>query len=88
MTERYRRAEGLLAAVVDDDVLLFDAKRGTYFATSGVGAALWEALEQPCGLDQLCTLVLERYQVAPEVCAEDVAAFLARLEAAELVVRV
>jgi hypothetical protein len=88
MQQRYQRAEGLLAAEVDEDVLLFDATRGTYFATSGVGALLWEALAEPQTLEELCEQVLARYEVGPEVCAEDVTAFMERLEAAGLLRKV
>jgi hypothetical protein len=88
MTERYRRAEGLLAAEVDQDVLFFDAARGTYFATSGVGAALWQVLAEPRDLEELCATVVARYQVEPDECTQDVAAFVTRLVAEGLLVRV
>jgi hypothetical protein len=79
MTERYRRADGLLAAEVDQDVLFFDATRGTYFATSGVGATLWQELAEPRDLEELCAAIVDRYQVEPDTCAQDVAAFVTRL---------
>jgi hypothetical protein len=81
MSVCYRRVDGLLAAEVGDDVLLFDVTRG-------VGAVLWEALAQPCDLDELCSLVLERYEVEHAECMADVAAFLKRLKEAELVCEV
>jgi hypothetical protein len=86
MTPRYRRAEGLLAAEVDQDVLFFDAASGTYFATSGVGAALWQALAEPRNLAEMCAIVVARYRVEPDVCAHDVAAFVTRLVEVGLVV--
>jgi hypothetical protein len=86
MAERYRRAEGLLAAEVHDEVLFFDATRGAYLATTGVGATLWQALAAPCDLEELCATVVANYQVDPDVCAVDVADFLARLQEAGLVV--
>jgi hypothetical protein len=88
MSVCYRRVDGLLAAEVGDDVLLFDVTRGTYFATGGVGAVLWEALAQPCDLDELCSLVLERYEVEHAECMADVSEFLKRLKEAGLVVEV
>jgi hypothetical protein len=88
MTERYRRAEGLLAAEVDQDVLFFDATRGTYFATSGVGATLWHELAEPRDLQELCATVVDQYQVEPDECAQDVAAFVTRLLDAGLLMTV
>jgi hypothetical protein len=85
MQQRYQRVEGLLLAEVDEDVLLFDATRGTYFATSGVGSLLWGVLAEPRTLEELCQEVLAHYEVEPEVCAADVTTFVAHLEAARLV---
>ena len=87
MMDRYfRQRDGLLAAEVDGEVLLFDASRGTYFATGGVGALLWDALARPSTLEELVQVVMAVYEVPRETCEEDVTAFLERLTAAELAV--
>jgi hypothetical protein len=79
MIVRYRRIETLLEADIDDEVLLFDAVKGMYYATSAVGTFLWEALAQPRTEAELCALTLARYEVATERVTADIASFVARL---------
>jgi hypothetical protein len=85
MTVRYRRVETLLEADIDDEVLLFDAAKGMYYATSAVGAFLWEALAQPRSEAELCALTLDRYEAPAAVVTSDIASFVSRLRSAGLI---
>lgn len=82
---RYVRSEQHLSAEVDGDVLFFDAVRGMYFATDGVGAFLWTALAAPRSLDELTALVYARYEVDAAICAADTEQFVMRLVGAGMV---
>jgi hypothetical protein len=79
MVIRYRRVDELLAVDVDDDVMIFDAVRGKYFATRGVGAVVWAALIEPCTTDELCEHVVAAYEVDLGLCRRDVQVFVDRL---------
>jgi hypothetical protein len=85
MATRYQRVEELLAAEVDEEVLLFDATRGTYFATGGVGALVWSELAGPRTLEELSARVHAVYDVTLEECTEDVREFLEAMHAAGIV---
>lgn len=49
------------------------------FVMSPVGARIWELLSQGKDTNQLIPLLLEEYEVEPEVLQADVAEFLAEL---------
>jgi len=49
------------------------------FVMSPVGARIWELLSQGKDTNQLVPLLLEEYEVEPEVLQADVAEFLAEL---------
>jgi hypothetical protein len=85
METTYQRRDDLLEATVDAEVLLFDAARGTYFATAGVGALVWAELAAPRSLAELCAAVVAAYDVTAEVCEADLTEFLAALHAAGIV---
>lgn len=65
-----------LAVRVDDDLVLFDAEAGKYFATSGVGADIWELIESPRSIRAICVNLMERYDVAEETCLAEVQEFV------------
>lgn len=76
----YRRKE-LFSTAVDDDLILFDEAGGQYFTTSGVGASIWEHLEEPLSFESLCRRMIAEYDVDRETCERDVRAFLDQLVA-------
>lgn len=71
-----------LAARVDEDLVFFDADVGKYFATSGVGADVWELIESPRSIREICVELMERYEVEEETCLSDVLEFVTELVAA------
>ena len=85
MGTTYQRRDDLLTAEVDEEVLLFDAARGTYFATAEVGALVWAELAAPRSLAELCAAVEAAYDVTPEECRSDLEDFLAALCTAGIV---
>jgi coenzyme PQQ synthesis protein D (PqqD) len=70
----------LLCAPVDDEVVLFDAKRGNYLALDPTGRRIWELLAEPRRVETLITLLAREYDGAPDTIAGDVVAFLEELE--------
>jgi hypothetical protein len=50
-----------------------------------VGASIWELLERPCTVAEICVKLTAEYRVAPDLCREQVSDFLQRLADARLV---
>ncbi len=48
------------------------------------GAFLWEKLQAECAADELTAALLDEYDVEPAIAAADVAAFVEKLQQAEL----
>jgi PqqD family protein of HPr-rel-A system len=82
---RLVRSEQTLAAVVDDDTVMFSPEQGVYFGLDPVGGRVWELLERPHTLDELCAILRDEYDVDAETCRTDVAALIAELREAGLV---
>ena len=64
---------------------ILDLEKSRYFGLAGVGAHIWLALEKPCSVDELCTSVVDHFDVTPEACRDDVVKFLTNLQEAGLV---
>lgn len=81
-----RRAEGLLAAAVGDELLMMSVKEGKYFNLNGVGARIWELLAEPVTPDGLVAALTAEYEVDDDTAREQVVEFLSALRARGLLV--
>lgn len=81
----YRRNADILAASVDDDLVMMSIQAGNYYNIGGVGTLVWELLAQPRSLDDLIDGVVADYDVERERCAADVGAFVEKLVSLNLI---
>src|SRR5438132_10698078 len=79
------RCGGPLTAAVDDDLVMLDPERSMYFGLDRVGNRIWELLERPRSVGDLCSALEEEFDVTPETCRADVLVFVEQLSDAELV---
>ena len=84
-TASIRRRQEPLTATVDGEIVMLDAERGAYFALGAVGSRIWEMLEEPRTLEELCSVLQDEYEVDADACREEVARFMNDLHEAQLV---
>lgn len=65
-----------LSATVDGELVMMNAETGNYITISRVGGRIWEMIEQSMTVDQICSRLVDEFDVAPEVCRADVQRFL------------
>lgn len=70
---------------LNDEVAILDLDKSLYFGLEGVGAHIWQILEKPCSVSDICTAVTDHFEVSPEQCKNDTLLFLGSLQAAGLV---
>ena len=85
MTARYRRTADIRVAEVSGDGVVLHLGTRRYFTTTESGLAVLQALDQPLTLDELVSVLVERYDVTAAEAAATVTAFLDRCREAELV---
>ena len=73
------RDPDMIAAEMDGDLVMMSVERGAYFGIGGVGTRVWELLEQPHSVDQLCAAIVAEYEVDEGVCRRDVVEFVQKL---------
>lgn len=79
MKQNLQRAADVFAAPLEDDTLLLNVTTGRYHGLNPVAARIWDLLADPISEDQLIDRLLEEFEVTPEACRAEVAAFLASL---------
>jgi hypothetical protein len=73
------RTAGLLSAPVDDEIVILNPGRDNYVGLDAVGRAVWDLIEQPREVAELCRKLSQDFDAPPEQVAADVLPFLAEL---------
>jgi hypothetical protein len=71
-----------------DGLALLDLASNVYYSLNGVGAFVWQQLQQPRSVAQLREAILEAYDVDPARCEADLSALLDDLSKSGLIRRV
>lgn len=83
-SEVVRRSHPLEAAIGDTQVLL-DVEQGLYFGLNPVASRIWQRLERPVRVRDLCGSLKAEYEGEDGRIDTDVFAFLTQLEAQNLI---
>jgi len=73
------RDPDIIATDMDGETVMMSIEQGRYFGLSGVGPFLWNLLAEPMSVDELCTRVLQDYDVDEATCRTDVSTFVDEL---------
>ena len=79
------RAEESLSATLDGEAVLLQPEAGMYYGMNDVATMLWGRLEEPATVADLRAELRSEFDVEAAVADRDLRAFLADLEAADLV---
>jgi hypothetical protein len=83
----YQRNPAVLSASLGSEaVALLDASRETYYGLEGPATRIWELLETPMTVDQICATLVAEYDVEPSVCERDTREHIAEMSARGLLV--
>jgi len=82
---RYRRNADILAASVDDELVMMSMQAGNYYSIGGIGTLVWGLLAEPRSLDELVEAVMAAYDVGRDRCAADIDGFLQELIGLKLI---
>lgn len=69
---KYKRNENTISGRLHDELVMMDIDKGKYFALNPVATRIWDLLENPLSIDELCNLLMEEYDVSESQCREEV----------------
>ena len=61
------------------EMAILDVKSGTYYGLNAVGAWIWQLIQEPRTVYEVCDALLKEYEVEPERCERDLLALLQEL---------
>jgi len=80
-----KKAAGQVSCMLNDEVAVLNVDRALYFGMKDVAAHIWETLQEPRSLAEICDGVVAHFDVAPDVCRADVSRFVISMRDAGLV---
>jgi Coenzyme PQQ synthesis protein D (PqqD) len=79
---RYGRNPAVLAASLGpEETALLGQSRDNYYGLNGPASRIWQLLEAPRTLDEICAVLTAEFEVDPQECARDTQVHLAELVA-------
>ena len=73
------RREGWIAAWVDENLIMMHAESKFYLNLTGSGGRIWELLESPRSVLDLCETLGREFEIEPDAARPEVLAFLDQL---------
>jgi hypothetical protein len=67
------------------EAVILNLKDGVYYGLDDVGARIWNLIQEPQSVDDICDRIFEEYDVGAGQCEHDVLALLDELAAAGLI---
>jgi hypothetical protein len=80
-----RRNASLLFADAGDELVMMNVDAGLYYSLDAIGRRIWELIETPARISEVCDRLLAQYDVTPEACRQQVTEFFDELAAQGIV---
>ena len=77
---KYRRKNETISGRLHNELVMMDVSKGKYFSLNPVATQIWDLLEQPLSLDEICGNLIEEYKVDKIRCHKEVEAYLMEME--------
>lgn len=73
------RNQDLIAASIDDDLVMMSVDQGEYYGITGVGSQVWEMLAEPISVENITRYICAKYAVDKTSCQTDIQSFVEEL---------
>ena len=73
------KKQSLVCTEIDDALVFLDVNSGKYFSVEGVGKSIWEKVQEPASVQEICDSLVAEYDVSFEDCRDSVTGFVDQL---------
>jgi len=85
-TSIVKRSDGFIHAEVDHEVVALNIDRGTCYGLNLVGSRIWNIIENPVAIDDICSRLIAEYDVDEATCERQVLDLLEELRSEGLII--
>ena len=72
----YKRNEDILASEVGGETVMMSIEDGKYFGLNKTGTIIWQILETPMSLENICIALTKKYKIQKDSCVSDIKPFI------------
>jgi hypothetical protein len=65
-----------VATTIDNEVVMLSPRAQSYFGLGTVGSEIWNAIETPRRVDDVCTGLMQEFEIDADTCQRQVLDFL------------
>jgi hypothetical protein len=76
LTTKIQKNDNWLTSDMDGETVMMDIDSGKYYALTEVGTSIWEKIDNPITLAEICDGLKEEYEVSAEQCKEETFTFV------------
>ena len=76
---KYVRTQENIASKIKDEIVMVNVSQGNYYALNPVASSIWDIIETPHSVIEICDKVLIEYDIDEETCNKEVSSFLDQL---------
>ena len=76
---RIKRSDRPLTSSVADELVMFDTEKGKYYGLNDIATEIWNILDEPVTVEELCEALTAEFEVSEEQCRNDLLTFLPKL---------
>lgn len=73
---RYERNKKTISGKLHDELVMMDMDQGKYFSLNQTATVIWELLERPLTIEELCETLTEEFEIDREQCEADTKQYL------------
>ncbi len=75
-----KQRDDILVQNLDEDIVMANIDNGHYYGVDQSSKRIWDLMEKPISVADLCARVLKEYEVDQATCEADVLSFVNELE--------
>lgn len=76
---KYIRNSQTISGRLHDELVMMDIDKGKYFSLNPVATRIWDLIDKPLDIEELCQLLMEEYDVTYDQCLSETAELLAEM---------
>lgn len=75
-----RNEDDWLTAKISDHVVIMHIKQNKNISLDDMGARIWDIIETPRTIDDICNVLLQEFDVPPDLCRAEVERFVGEFD--------
>jgi hypothetical protein len=79
------RAEEQISRDIGMEAVILNLANSKYYGLNEVGARIWKIIEKPVSVKEICTILVDEFDVTPERCEKELLALLQEMADHQLI---